>query len=135
VAAALNDESGMQRELQWAASKPLGAVGTLGYAAVGRMAYLGKFKKAHELSAQALRVAKENNFKDVAAGIAAFEGLIEAWVAILRKRGSGSRLAAPCPTRVQTCQWQRQRLLSPKTEPNLKLLLTNSDGAILSIPS
>jgi hypothetical protein len=71
VAAALNDESGMQRELQWAASKPLGAVGTLGYAAVGRMAYLGKFKKAHELSAQALRVAKENNFKDVAAGIAA----------------------------------------------------------------
>jgi eukaryotic-like serine/threonine-protein kinase len=78
VAAALNDESGMQRELQWAASKPLGAVGTLGYAAVGRMAYLGKFKKAHELSAQALRVAKENNFKDVAAGIAAFEGLIEA---------------------------------------------------------
>ena len=79
VSAALGDEAGMQRELQWASGK-LAGVNILGVAATARAAYLGKLKSARELSTQALQIARENNFKDSGAGIAAFEALLEAEV-------------------------------------------------------
>ncbi len=49
-------------------------------AATARAAYLGKLKSARELSTQALQIARENNFKDSGAGVAAFEALLEAEV-------------------------------------------------------
>src|SRR5207253_3503434 len=52
----------------------------LGGAATARAAYLGKLKSARELSTQALQIARENNFKDSGAGVAAFEALLEAEV-------------------------------------------------------
>ena len=79
VSAALGDEAGMQRELQWASGK-LAGVNLLGVAATARAAYLGKLKSARELSTQALQIARENNFKDSGAGVAAFEALLEAEV-------------------------------------------------------
>ncbi len=79
VSAALGDEAGMQRELQWASGK-LAGVNILGVAATARAAYLGKLKSARELSTQALQIARENNFKDSGAGVAAFEALLEAEV-------------------------------------------------------
>ena len=69
VSAALGDEAGMQRELQWASGK-LAGVNLLGVAATARATYLGKLKSARELSTQALQIARENNFKDSGAGVA-----------------------------------------------------------------
>jgi len=69
----------MQRELQWASGK-LAGVNILGVAATARAAYLGKLKSTRELSTQALQIARENNFKDSGAGVAAFEALLEAEV-------------------------------------------------------
>jgi tetratricopeptide (TPR) repeat protein len=46
----------------------------------GRAAHLGELKKARELSAQAVQAAKDNNFRDSAAGLIAFEALVEAEV-------------------------------------------------------
>ena len=69
----------MHRELQWASGK-LAGVNLLGVAATARAAYLGKLKSARELSTQALQIARENNFKDSGAGVAAFEALLEAEV-------------------------------------------------------
>lgn len=68
VAAALGDEAGMQRELQWASGK-LAGVNLLGVAAPGRAAHVGELKKARGLSEQALEITRENNFKDSAAGV------------------------------------------------------------------
>jgi serine/threonine protein kinase/tetratricopeptide (TPR) repeat protein len=79
VAAALGDEAGMQHELQWASGK-LAGVNLLGVAAPGRAAHVGELKKARGLSEQALEITRENNFKDSAAGVAAFEALLEAEV-------------------------------------------------------
>src|SRR5438445_13276580 len=70
---------GMHRELQWASGK-LAGVNLLGVAATARAAYLGKLKSARELSTQALQIARENNFTDSGAGVAAFEALLEAEV-------------------------------------------------------
>src|SRR5438128_3331020 len=69
----------MQRELQWASGK-LAGINILGFAAPGRAAHLGELKKARALSEQALQITKENNFKDNAAGVAAFAALLEAEV-------------------------------------------------------
>ena len=69
VSAALGDEAGMQRELQWASGK-LAGINILGFAAPGRAAHLGELKKARGLSEQALQIARENNFKDSGAGVA-----------------------------------------------------------------
>ena len=69
----------MQRELQWASGK-LAGINILGFAAPGRAAHLGELKKARGLSEQALQITKENNFKDSAAGVAAFAALLEAEV-------------------------------------------------------
>src|SRR5437867_12527848 len=49
-------------------------------AATARAAYLSKLKSARKLSTQALQIARENNFKDSGAGVAAFEALLEAEV-------------------------------------------------------
>jgi len=66
---------------------------SLGVAATARAAYLGKLNSARELSTQALQIARENNFKDSGAGVAAFEALLEAEVGNFgqaRKRATAS---------------------------------------------
>jgi eukaryotic-like serine/threonine-protein kinase len=77
VYSALGDEAGAQRQIQWASGSLLGA-GLIGSEAVGRAASLGKFKNAEQLSTQAVRIFKSNNFKDSAAGATAFLALGEA---------------------------------------------------------
>jgi tetratricopeptide (TPR) repeat protein len=77
--ASLANEPGMQRELQWASSNVQGA-GTMGFAGAGRAALQGKLRRARELSTQALQISIGNNFKDSAAGLAAYQALIEAEV-------------------------------------------------------
>ena len=79
VAAALGDEAGMQRQLQWASGRLAGVV-VLGTPAPGRAAYLGEIAKAREVSSQAVQLDRENNFKGSAAGHLAFEALIETMV-------------------------------------------------------
>jgi hypothetical protein len=79
VAAALGDQDGMQRELQWAEGKVGGSL-LLGFAATGRAGTLGQMKKARDFSAQALQIARDNNYKDMAAGFLAFRSLLEALV-------------------------------------------------------
>jgi tetratricopeptide (TPR) repeat protein/tRNA A-37 threonylcarbamoyl transferase component Bud32 len=90
--ASLENESGMQRELQWASSNVQGT-GIVGFSAVGRAAHKGQLRKARGLSAQALQTSLGNNFKGVAAGVAAFQALIEAEVGNFgqtRERASAS---------------------------------------------
>jgi serine/threonine protein kinase/tetratricopeptide (TPR) repeat protein len=92
VYSALGDEAGAQRQLQWASGKTEGAR-LIGFAAAGRAAYLGKIKQARESSAQALQIFESNNFKDSAAGEAAFLALIESQVgnfAAARQRAAAS---------------------------------------------
>jgi serine/threonine protein kinase/Tfp pilus assembly protein PilF len=79
VYSALEDDAGAQRQIQWASGSLLGA-GLIGSHAVGRAAWLGKFKNAEQFSAQAVRVFKSNNFKDSAAEAMAFLALEEAAV-------------------------------------------------------
>ena len=74
---ALGDEAGAQRQVQWASGSLLGA-GFIGWNVVGRAAGLGKFKDAEQFSAQAVRIFKNNNFKDTAARMIAFLALAEA---------------------------------------------------------
>jgi eukaryotic-like serine/threonine-protein kinase len=76
---ALGDESGAERQLQWAHGKLQGAA-LIGFDAAGRAAYLGKIQKAQEFSAQALQIFKSNNFNDSTAGLTAFLALTEAEV-------------------------------------------------------
>jgi eukaryotic-like serine/threonine-protein kinase len=76
---ALGDESGAERQLQWAHGKLQGAA-LIGFDAAGRAAYLGKIQKAQEFSAQALQIFKSNNFNDSTAGLTAFLALTEAVV-------------------------------------------------------
>jgi serine/threonine protein kinase/tetratricopeptide (TPR) repeat protein len=78
VYSALGDEAGAQNLIQWASGKYLGA-GVLG-AASGRAANLGKMENARAFSDQALQIYKSNNFKESAAGLAAFQALTEATV-------------------------------------------------------
>jgi eukaryotic-like serine/threonine-protein kinase len=90
--ASLANEPGMQRELQWASSNVQGA-GTTGFAGAGRASLLGQLRRARELSTQALQISIGNNFKDSAAGLAAYQALIEAEVgnfAQTRERAAAS---------------------------------------------
>jgi eukaryotic-like serine/threonine-protein kinase len=77
VYAALGDEAGAERQLQWALGTSQGA-GLLSYEAAGRAAYLGKIQRARELSAQSQKAFKGKNFKDRAAGDAAGLAMLEA---------------------------------------------------------
>lgn len=79
VAAALGDQDGMQQELQWAEGKVGGSL-LLGFAAAGRAGTLGQIKKSQDFSAEALQIARDNNYKDTAAGILASRSLLEALV-------------------------------------------------------
>lgn len=79
VAAALGDQDGMQQELQWAEGKVGGSL-LLGFAAAGRAGTLGQIKKSQDFSAEALQIARDNNYKDTAAGILASQSLLEALV-------------------------------------------------------
>ncbi|HXW92758.1 MAG TPA: protein kinase [Terriglobales bacterium] len=74
--AALGDNAGAERQLQWASGRFEGA-GLLGFAA-GRYARLGKIRKARELTAQSQEIFKRNNFQESSAGAAAHLALIEA---------------------------------------------------------
>ena len=56
--AALEDQACMDRELQWASGK-VGEVNTLGVAAAGRAAFLGKIQQSREYSTTAIRLAQE----------------------------------------------------------------------------
>jgi tetratricopeptide (TPR) repeat protein len=74
--AALGDDAGAERQLQWASEKFEG-VGVLGVA-TGRYASLGKLTKARELSAQSQEIFKSNNFLGSSASAAAYLAFIEA---------------------------------------------------------
>jgi len=92
VYSALGDEAGAQRHLQWASGKLEGAR-LLGGDAAARAAYLGKMRRARELSAQALQIFKNNNFRDSEASVTAFLALTEAEVgnfAAARQQASAS---------------------------------------------
>jgi serine/threonine protein kinase/tetratricopeptide (TPR) repeat protein len=78
VYAGMGDEAGAQRQLQWASDKFAGT-GVL-QAASGRFANLGKIRQAREFAAQAKQIFKSNDFKESAAGAAAFLALAEATV-------------------------------------------------------
>ena len=100
---------GLHRELQWASGK-LAGVNLLGVAATARAAYLGKLKSARELSTQVLQIARENNFKDSGAGIAAFEALLEAEVGNFgqaRERATASRAVAQTNESACDCRGTR----------------------------
>jgi len=77
VYSALGDETGAQRQVQWASDSLRGA-GLIGLDVVGRAAWLGKFKNAEQFSAQAVRILKTNNFNDSAAGVVSFLAVAEA---------------------------------------------------------
>ena len=79
VAAALGDQDGMQHELQWAEGKGVGGF-LLGFAAAGRAGTLGEIKKSRDFFAEALQIARDNNYKDTAAGFLASQALLEALV-------------------------------------------------------
>jgi len=79
VYSALGDNTGTQRQLQWASGK-LMAAGTIGVSAAGTAARSGKMHRAQELSNQAVEVLMANNFKDGAANIIATGALLEASV-------------------------------------------------------
>ena len=79
VAAALGDQEGMQHELQWAEGKGVGGF-ALGLAAAGRAGTLGEIKKARDFFAESLQIARDNNYKDTAAGFLASQALLEALV-------------------------------------------------------
>jgi len=76
VYSALDDQAGVQRQLQWASGKVM-AVGTLAGAA-GKAARSGKMRQARELSNQAIELLLVNNFKDSASGLISFLALTEA---------------------------------------------------------
>jgi len=78
VYAALGDEAGVERELQWASSRFAGA-GTLSFAS-DHFANLGKMVRARQLSAASQELYRNNNFKESIAGTAAFLALSEAAV-------------------------------------------------------
>jgi tetratricopeptide (TPR) repeat protein len=81
VYAILGDQSGMQRELQWATREGnVQGAGLLVYAAGARALNQGKLMKVRELSLQAVQVARDNNLKDTAAGFIATQALTEAQV-------------------------------------------------------
>lgn len=134
VAAALGDEAGMQRELQWASGK-LAGVNLLGVAAPGRAAHVGELKKARGLSEQALQITRENNFKDSAAGVEAFEALLEAEVGNFgqaRERAAASvalsRTRTNLPGIAVALPWRA-------IPSRRRALLMNSTGATLLTPS
>src|SRR5579864_6803768 len=79
VAAALGDQEGMQHELQWAEGKGVGGFFLPG-AAAGRAGTLGEIKKSRNFFAEALQIARDNDYKDTAAGLLASQALIEALV-------------------------------------------------------
>jgi eukaryotic-like serine/threonine-protein kinase len=79
VAAALGDQDGMQHELQWAEGKVGGSL-LLGFAAAGRAGTIGEMKKSRDFSAKAVQIARDNNYKDTAAGFLAFQSLLDALV-------------------------------------------------------
>src|SRR5689334_9293470 len=68
VAAALGDQEGMQHELQWAEGKGVGGFFLPG-AAAGRAGTLGEIKKSRNFFAEALQIARDNDYKDTAAGL------------------------------------------------------------------
>jgi eukaryotic-like serine/threonine-protein kinase len=79
VAAALGDQDAMQHELQWAEGKSVGGF-SLALAAASRAGTLGEIKKSRDFFAQALQIARDNNYKDTAAGFLASQALLEALV-------------------------------------------------------
>jgi eukaryotic-like serine/threonine-protein kinase len=81
VHAILGNESGMQRELQWATREgDVQGAGLLAFVAAGRALNQGRMTIARELSLQAVQVSRDNNFKDTAAGFLANQALLEAQV-------------------------------------------------------
>jgi len=88
------DDSGMQRELQWASqSGDAQGAGVLAYAAAGTAFNGGKLKKAEEYLAQAAQIAKDNTLKDSAAEFTAIQAVINAEAgnsARSRERGAAS---------------------------------------------
>ena len=72
--AALGDEEGTRRELQWA-SATFEGIGVVGYAASGRALQQGQRKRSRELSDQAIQTARAKNLKDNEANLLAIEAL------------------------------------------------------------
>jgi eukaryotic-like serine/threonine-protein kinase len=102
--AALGNEAGMQRELQWASGN-VEATGLVGFAATGRAAGHGQLRKARELFEQASHTALVNNLKSTAAGFAANQALLEAEVgnfAQSRERAAASMALSRTRTNLPT---------------------------------
>jgi eukaryotic-like serine/threonine-protein kinase len=94
VYSALGDDADAERQLQWASGK-LMATGTIGIAAAGAAARLGKMRKASEFSNQAVTLLTDNNFKDSAAGILATMALLQSGVGdfVAARRQTAASLA------------------------------------------